>query len=248
MMMLHTLPGLFGLESMSPFCMKVEVYLKLARLPYRRSMGNPRTAPKGKLPYIEHDGLVVSDSTAIVEHLEKRSAQPFDVGMTDEESAHAHVIRRFLEEALYFALVWTRWIDERGWAALRTVFDDELPAAVRWAVVRMIRRSVASTLKAQGTGRHTPQEIFELAKRDVEALATMLGDRPYFLGDRMRTVDISAYAFLANILRFDVDMPLRDVARSKPNLVAFVDRMAANVSAAEESPAPSDDQLPPEAC
>lgn len=220
--------------------MKVEVYLKLARLPYRRVMGDPRKAPKGKLPYIEHDGIVVCDSTAIIEHLERTSTEPFDAGTTEDEKARAHVIGRLFDEGLYFVALWTRWIDERGWAVVRTVFDDLVPAPIRWAVVRVVRRGVARSLIGQGTGRHAPEEIFELGRRDLEALSTLLGDRPYFLGERMRTIDITAYAFLGNIVRFDVDTPLRDVALSKTNLVAFVERMEANVSAAVKRAAPDE--------
>ena len=232
---------------MSPFCMKVEVYLKLARLPYRRVMGNPRKAPKGKLPYIEHGGVVVCDSAAIIEHLERTSTEPFDAGTTEDEKARAHVIGRLFDEGLYFVALWTRWIDERGWAVVRTVFDDLLPAPIRWAVVRMLRRGVASSLIGQGTGRHSPEEIFELGRRDLDALSTLLGDKPYFLGERMRTIDITAYAFLANVVRFDVDMPLRDAALRKNNLVAFVARMEANVSAAAKRTAPDAAQLQREA-
>src|SRR5688500_4235157 len=60
MITLHTLPGRFGLESLSPFCMKAEIYLKLAKLEYRAVAGDPRKAPKQKLPLIDDDGTLVS--------------------------------------------------------------------------------------------------------------------------------------------------------------------------------------------
>lgn len=43
----HTMPGIEQLESVSPFCMKVEVYLKLQQLRYKIATGDPRKAPKG---------------------------------------------------------------------------------------------------------------------------------------------------------------------------------------------------------
>lgn len=229
MITLYTFPGRDGLESMSPFCMKVEVYLKLMKIPYKTSAGNPRRAPKGKFPYIEQDdGPSIADSTAILAHLESMAKEPLDQGMTDEEKARARVLQRTLEEGLYFVVLWTRWVDEQGWAVVKGVFD-EIPAAVRWAVAPLVRRSVTSTTLAQGTGRHTREEIFDMGKTDIDAVATLLGDAPYFLGERMRTIDLIAYSFLANIHRFVVDTPLKEHLRSKKNLVAFIDRVAKNV-------------------
>ena len=57
-------PG-FGLPDPSPFVTKVEALLKMAKLPYRMDTTGFTKAPKGKLPYIEDDGVTVSDSTFI---------------------------------------------------------------------------------------------------------------------------------------------------------------------------------------
>ncbi len=210
--------------------MKVEVYLKLMKLPYKTVSGNPRRAPKGKFPYIEQDdgGPSIADSTAILDHLESKAKEPLDEGTTSEDKARARVIQRMLEEGLYFVVLWTRWVDDSGWAIVKGVFDD-IPAAVRWAVAPLIRRSVTSTTMAQGTGRHSKEEIFEMGKKDIDALATLLGDGPYFLGERMRTIDLVAYSFLANIHRFVVDTPLKEHLRSKANIVAFIDRIAKKI-------------------
>src|SRR5438445_637107 len=61
-------PG-FGLPDPSPFVMKVETLLKMAKLPYRTDTTGFAKAPKGKIPYIEDDGVVVPDSTFIRWHL-----------------------------------------------------------------------------------------------------------------------------------------------------------------------------------
>ena len=52
-------------------------------------------------------------------------------------------------------------------------------------------------------------------------------DKPFLLGAQPRTVDASAYAFLANILWAPVDSALRRHARTRPNLEAFCQRMKA---------------------
>jgi Glutathione S-transferase N-terminal domain len=60
---LHTMPGTPDLESISPFCMKVEVHLKLQQVPYHAKMGDPRKAPKGKMPVIGDGTAKIPDSS-----------------------------------------------------------------------------------------------------------------------------------------------------------------------------------------
>jgi len=91
---LHSFPGRWGLESLSPFAMKVEVYLKARKLPYETSYGNPRGAPKQKVPWVaDADGTIIADSSAILAHFEKKSKTPFDEGMDENARARAHAIK-----------------------------------------------------------------------------------------------------------------------------------------------------------
>ena len=54
---LYQFPSAWGLPNPSPFCMKLEVFLRLAEIPYEIvTWPDPRKAPKGKLPFIEHEG------------------------------------------------------------------------------------------------------------------------------------------------------------------------------------------------
>ncbi len=226
---LHTMPGTNELESMSPFCMKVEVYLKLQKLPYKTWSGDPRKAPKGKLPMIEADGTKICDSSAIIAHLEANAEKALDADLDAAARARSHVLQRMLEEGLYFVVLWSRWGDDRGWSALRPRIEAVVPAAVRWFLPGMIRKKVVAQSVAQGTGRHSPDEIYAMGKADLEALSGVLGDQPYFLGDTMHTIDIVAYAFLAQIVLWTKASPLTDAARALPNLEAFVKRMKARV-------------------
>src|SRR4051812_24507485 len=82
MITLYTFGPAFGLPDPSPFVTKAEVLLKMAGLPYRTetSMTAFRKAPKGKLPYIDDEGVRVADSTFIRWHIEKKHGVDFDAG------------------------------------------------------------------------------------------------------------------------------------------------------------------------
>ena len=64
---------IWGLPNASPFCMKVETYLRMIKLPYDvRFISNPQQASKGKLPYIQIDGKNHPDSEFIIDELKYR--------------------------------------------------------------------------------------------------------------------------------------------------------------------------------
>ena len=53
----------WGLPNASPFCMKLETYLRMAALPYHVAKNaDVRKAPKKKLPFIDDGGKVIADS------------------------------------------------------------------------------------------------------------------------------------------------------------------------------------------
>src|SRR6185295_19040355 len=57
------------LPNMSPPCVKLETWLRMAEIPYEMAPPDLAEAPKGKVPFIEDAGVKMGDSTLIVEHL-----------------------------------------------------------------------------------------------------------------------------------------------------------------------------------
>ncbi len=223
---LFQFPAAFGLPNASPFCMKVETYLRMAGVDYTSRYGMYQLrAPKKKLPYIEDGGHVVADSHHIIDYLKSTRGDPLDAALTVAQRAQGTAILRLLEDSMYWALLYARWIDDAGWPLTRRAFFGGLPAPLAWFVPSLARRSIAQQLHAQGTGRHQPEEIYASGSADISALSLLLGEQAYFLGDQPSSVDAAAYAFLANILDVPLDMPLRQAARSHANLVAYCARM-----------------------
>jgi glutathione S-transferase len=217
-------PGL-GLPDPSPFVMKAEVLLKMAGLPYQTDTHGFRRAPKGKLPYIEGYGFTIADSTLIRFHLERQHGIDFDAGYGPLERAQAWAVEKMLEEHLYFALAHARWMIPANLERGPALFFKSIPAPIRPLIISMVRRKVANNLKAQGMGRHSTDEIVELAKRDIDALALILGDKPYLLGDTPCGVDATVYAFVAGTLCPVFDTPIRTHAERHQNLRAYNERM-----------------------
>lgn len=215
----------FGMPDTSPFVIKTEVQLKMAGLAHDRVSAIPPQAPNGKLPFIDDHGEVVSDSTFIRAHIERKYAVDMDAGLDPQQRAQAWAIERLLEDHLYFAMVWFRWIDPDNFAKGPAHFADSAPETDRAQLRHDMQARKASDLHAQGIGRHAPERIAELGERSIDALAQLLGDKPYLMGESPSGVDATAFGVLASVLAPLFDTPLRRAAEAHPNLVAYVARM-----------------------
>ena len=54
MITLYQTPVAWGMPNLSPFCFKLESYLRMAGLPYTAKLAQLPHAPKGKVPYVDH--------------------------------------------------------------------------------------------------------------------------------------------------------------------------------------------------
>jgi glutathione S-transferase len=228
MIKLHQFAPAFGLPNASPFCMKLETYLRMAELPYEPvNRGDVLRAPKRKLPYIDDDGMIVADTSFIVDYLKQRYGDALDAGLSAFERAQATAFQRLFEEDLYWAVVQTRWADDAGWIKTREAFFGAMPVPMRWVVPALARRGLLAEMRGHGMGRHSVTEIHAIGCRDVSAAADFLGDKPFMLGERPTSLDATAHAFLANLLWAPVESPIQRHARTRPTLEAYCRRMKA---------------------
>ncbi|NKF21238.1 glutathione S-transferase family protein [Solimonas marina] len=214
-----------GWPNLSPFCMKVETWLRLAGVDYRVVTQPLPNGPMGKLPVAIIDGEKIADSHSIIARLSAVSGVDLDAGLDARQRAAARAFERLINEHLYWALVYFRWIDDAGWAQMQSVVLGRMPLPLRLVVAPVARRGVRAQLKGHGLGRHPPQEILRRAAQDLQALADWLGDQPYFMGDDATSLDASAYAFIANLYDAPVETPLKALVAAHPNLVAYCARL-----------------------
>ena len=217
-----------GLPEISPFVTKAHILLQMAGLPYetKTSFGGFLKAPKGKLPYIRDDGVVVSDSTFIRLHIEKKYGFDFDRDLSPAEKATGWALERMCEEHLYWLIIDVRWIDDANFRAGPAKIFDSAPAPLRPLVKAYVRRSFRRTLHLQGVGRHDAASRLDLGTCDLRAISDTLAEKPYLFGDEPRGADASVGAFVIGTLAKVGVCPLRDAAEAMPNLAAYAKRMS----------------------
>ena len=228
---LHKFGEAWGLADPSPFCLKLENFLRGAKIDYEAVPFNPRQsfrrAPKGKMPFIEdQDGTLIGDSTLIIGRLSQRQGIDLDAPLDGRAKAVSHAFRRMLDEHFYWVGVYARWCDEPGWSIIRDRFFARMPALARPLATAMAKRGMVRALQAQGVGRHSREEIYKLGTADMRALGALLGDDLWFFGaDNPTLLDLWAHAFVAEIIVPPIPSPLRDATVALPNLCAHVERL-----------------------
>ena len=209
----------------SQFVLKIETYLRMAGIEFETrslGLGFAETAPKGKLPFIEHDGAQIADSSIIVDYLKEHFGDPLDAALSSSERAKGHTIKRMVEEHIWWIMARERW-----WAPENPYWDTPgLLKELDQASYEEARDDSRRKCIEHGVGAFTEDELDKRGREDLDALSTFLGEHPYILGDQPTSVDATTYAFLWQIMNGPYTSRLKDAAQEHDNLLAYIQRMS----------------------
>jgi glutathione S-transferase len=201
MIKLFVLPSAFGLRNPGPFAMKCEMALTHLKQEFELvPSSDPRSAPKGKMPYLEDDGMVIADSELILQHIDRKTNGGLYGHLSDEELADGVAFTRLVEEHLYWTVVASRWLDASWFPNVKSGFFGSLPFPMRQLVPALARRQVRQTYHLQGLGRHTLDEQKDFVRRDLDAIQKKVGNGPYLLGEKLTVFDFGIASLLAGAL------------------------------------------------
>ncbi|GES58585.1 glutathione S-transferase [Aspergillus terreus] len=199
----------------SPFVVKLEARLRFAGISYTTRAGSLKTAPKGKIPYVEisEDDASAStsmgDSTLIIKYLIEQNILP-DLNGRISPTARAHdlALRALMEEKLYFYHMRERWVD--NYYLMRDHVLSSLPYPVRVVVGLLIYRNMAPVLHGQGTGRHTRDESIAFRREIWESINDLLvasraartDDEPFWIlaGSEPTEADCTVFGFIVSVM------------------------------------------------
>lgn len=229
---LYQFPRPKTVANLSFFCLKVETFMRIASIPYEvEAVLNPAIAPKGRLPYITHQGQNIPDSSHIIEYLKSQFSITIDDDLSAEQIAIGHSISIMLEERLRWCIVYSRWIDDRYVPTFKNMLRDFIPfplSVIFPLLLRQSKKRITTTLNSNGIGEFTPAEIYTFGQKDLEALITILGNKSYLFGDKPSSYDAVVYAFLANLIDVPLECPLNTFARDRETLCNYCQRIKSN--------------------
>lgn len=224
---LFQFPRMFGIPNLSPFCCKLETWLRIAGIPYEVvDTLDPRKAPKGRLPFIEDDGVRIADSSFIIDHLVATRGVDPDAHLDASQRTLALLVQRTLEEHYAPVLAYTHLVRDEGVRHTRARFAP-LPAIIRPLVASTVRRAIQKRLWDRGLLRHTHDEIVADAIRDWKAVLAAMSDGPFFFGAQPSTIDAVVFGVLATSILTPIESPIRDFLRAQPRLVDYAERVRA---------------------
>ena len=197
----------------------------MAEIDYELAVGDPREAPKGKVPWIDDDGHVLGDSTLIINYLKQKHGDPLDGRLTTQQQATGHAIQKMLEDSLYFVSSYSKWVEDDGFEIYSAELFAGMPAEQLEYVPPMVRKRAIEKLTAQGIARHSRDEVHELGIKDVQAFGELLGNSPYLFGDQPTSFDASAFGVIGNIKDGPFVSPVRDAIRNTRNIADYIERI-----------------------
>lgn len=196
---LYQFPPVLGLPSMSPFCIKVQMALKLKGLDFEvvSTLLPRRYNPRGKVPYVMWDGQPIEDSTAIVKAIDERCKDgPALVPRERRQAADAHLLEDWADESLYWFGVYAKFGDPEGWALFRPPLAGAMPAMLRPLGPIVARRDLTHKLHAQGLLTRSRDLLLSEFDEHLAALSARLAQSAYLVGDTITMADIAVVAML----------------------------------------------------
>lgn len=215
----------WGSPDMSPFTAYTDAYMRMAGIRFTcepQPQGDYTSTPKGKLPYIvDTDGTVVSDTQLIKLYLDKKFGDPLDGHLSKEQRATATLIHRMISESWYWHIIQTRYRRDEDFSIydpLWVKYLSWLPEEQRAGPVREFRERILTEFWWSGLGRNTEEEVEAMARSLTDAFSDLIGDKP-------SSLDANLYGGLVHAMFTPFPSPIGQYCRSKPNLVAYTDRI-----------------------
>ncbi|XP_037305764.2 failed axon connections homolog isoform X1 [Pungitius pungitius] len=185
-----------GVPSLSPFCLKMETYLRMVDLPYKNYFDG-RLSPQGKMPWIEYNKEQVFGTEFIVDFLEERLGASLNAGLTPQERAMSRAITKMVEEHFYWTIAYCQWVDNLEETQKMLPVSGPLSDLLKWILSQLTGGIVKREMYGHGIGRFSEDEVYALMEKDMRTLATLLGDKKYLMGAKPSSVDAAVFSHLA---------------------------------------------------
>lgn len=219
------------LPSASPFCLKVETFLRLAEIKYENVDHKMKyKSKKGQLPFVELNGREIADSDIIVKELSQHFNKDLDANLTAEQKTVSHAMESMLNNHTSWVVRWWRYNNPTEFLKasqmdMKKTLNSRLPNSLLNVLFRIGFKSNVKMVVGHGIGHHTTEEIYDFGKSDLKALSELLGTKDYFFGTEPHLLDITAFAHLCQFIYIPFGGMKEWMETETPNLIALVDRI-----------------------
>lgn len=186
-------------SSISPFCIKIEAYMRLNNIKFERRNTMAGRGTNGKLPCIELNGEQVADSQIILLHLSKHfNIKDYDGNA--EKTAYGRAIGRMADNHTFHVLM--NYKKGAGGCMLKAMGGGHLPPIaiqILTPLVSCFFKNKVSKSIANSIGSFKEEQFKELLHIDFTALQTILGNKKFLLGDAPTPADCTVFSQIAAV-------------------------------------------------
>ncbi|RKP36925.1 hypothetical protein BJ085DRAFT_7656, partial [Dimargaris cristalligena] len=214
--------------TLSAYCVKLETFLRLTRIPYKKVIADHSQAPLGKVPYIAYKGQVITDSSQIIEWLthDAQLAPDIDRHLSARLRANSLAYKILVEQELLYLMGWEGWCTPRGWALVEKTLFGSIMFPLRGVIGSHVRKLVQQRYAADALDRTPQSVIVARMEKAVAALAVLVDRHEFALSlEYPTTLDASVYAFLIRALAVPSCPMMAEVVRKHQNLIDYTNRM-----------------------
>ncbi|KAF0313666.1 Failed axon connections [Amphibalanus amphitrite] len=138
------------LPSISPFCLKVETFLRVAGIKYENVDHRMKLrSKKGQLPFVELNGEEISDSSFIIKELSAKFEKDLDAALSTEQKTLSHAMITMVENHLHWINKAWRSKNPGEWLKatrlnLQQIWESKMPNLVLNMAFKMRQKQVTS--------------------------------------------------------------------------------------------------------
>ncbi|CAI4232379.1 unnamed protein product [Auanema sp. JU1783] len=225
---LYQFPQVKTARNLSPFCLKIETFLRINKISYELRDTVLARSEHGLLPFIELNGEHIADSKII----EQRLIAHFDVKPvgTEQDEAVGHLISRAFDLHTFFLFIHFKIAEPEKMIALLSGFGLPkilLPVLVPIAACLFKRKANKKVSGALG-GLYSESDFKSQLKLDLQALDTVLSDKKYLGGDKISTHDCGVFGQLTTVY-YPFDNYCKDAIDEFPRLVKYMENIREEV-------------------
>lgn len=226
---LYQFPRLQTIPNMSPYCLKVETFLKANKIPHEVVEDVKKRSKFGMLPFIELNGEQIADSQIIVNRLKDLfKVKPLP---SSKDEAIARAFDRMSDNHTLMLSYKSKVLDNPKNDLLSAALRDMM-GCPQWLIpyvapiMGCYMRCKVSKRIAASIGEFPVAECKDFLRKDFDAYRDLLGEKKFLFGDDITATDCTVFSQLATTLYVPTESYAKDILKEEyPTLVAYAERI-----------------------
>ncbi|CAF96446.1 unnamed protein product, partial [Tetraodon nigroviridis] len=132
----------------------------------------------------------------------RREMYGHGIGRFSREEVYALMEKdmRTLATLLGRTIAYCQWVDNLEETQQLLAVSGPMSDTLKWLLSHLNGGMVRREMYGHGIGRFSREEVYALMEKDMRTLATLLGDKKYFMGSKISTLDATVFGHLAQAM------------------------------------------------